>query len=116
MRILARPSITSISNNITLNETNDVTLSCTASGKPPPNVTWTKADDVGNVLSKSSSLELKNITRKQEGLYRCTADNGLGKAESSVRIIVQCKYVTLSLYRCKVFGHERLPLNWLDYE
>lgn len=96
LRILARPSITSaISSNRTLNETNDVTLSCTASGKPPPNVTWTKADDVSNVLSWSSSVELKNITRKQEGLYRCTADNGLGEAESSVRIVVQCKYVTL---------------------
>ena len=72
-----------------------MTLSCNASGKPHPNVTWTKADDVGNVLSWSSSLELKNISRKQEGLYRCTTDNGLGKAESSVRIVVQCKYVTL---------------------
>ncbi|KAM7440128.1 hypothetical protein ABFA07_010622 [Porites harrisoni] len=90
LKLLARPSITSaISSNRTLNETDDVTLSCTASGKPPPNVTWTKADDVGNVLSWSSSLELKNITRKQKGLYRCTADNGLGKAESSVRIVVQ---------------------------
>ena len=88
---IVRPAIKSISKNQTLNETNDVTLSCLATGKPRPYVTWSKDGNLGNILNSSSTLVLKNITKEQGGLYRCTADNGFGKAESAVRIIVQCK-------------------------
>lgn len=91
--VIVRPNITEISRNQTLNETNDVTLSCNAIGKPPPNVTWSSP---GNKDKKypGSVLPLKNISREQDGEYWCTATNRVGNATASVRVTVNCKYET----------------------
>lgn len=79
-----------ISKNQTLNESNDVTLYCNATGTPPPNVTW--STESGEIFDPGPLLQLKNIRRVQDGLYWCTAENGAGKSVASVRVIVQCKY------------------------
>ena len=89
--ILVRPSITAISGNQTLNESNDVILSCNATGTPPPNITWSKSSDQDTNFNLGSLLPLRNISRTQDGLYWCTAENGAGKSTASVRVIVQCK-------------------------
>ena len=82
----------SISKNQTVNETNDVKLSCRATGTPAPNVTWSKAGNENNILSSNSFFTMTNISREQDGLYWCTADNGLSKAVASTRITVQCRH------------------------
>ena len=79
-----------ISSNQTVNETNDVSVSCKATGTPPPNITWTKDGNKDKILNSSSIFSLKNISREQHGLYWCIADNGLNKAFASASIIVQC--------------------------
>lgn len=89
--ILVRPSITAISGNQTLNESNDVILSCNAKGTPPPNVTWSISGDQDKNFDPGSLLPLRNISRAQDGLYWGTAENGAGKSIASVRITVQCK-------------------------
>ena len=80
-----------ISGTVTLNESNDVILSCNATGIPPPNVTWSKSGDQDKIFHLGSLLPLRNISREQDGLYWCTAENGAGKSIASVRVIVQCK-------------------------
>ncbi|XP_068685522.1 hemicentin-1-like isoform X2 [Montipora foliosa] len=86
--ILEPPTITVISPNQTVNESNDVRLSCHASGTPPPSITWSKASNEEKTLNSSTVLSLKNINRNQDGLYLCTAINGPGKAIASVRVTV----------------------------
>ena len=70
-----------------MNESDVVTLSCTADGKPAPNITWTRLSDNSVVNS------IIHITgKKDEGVYRCTADNGVGDpVTADVFITVQSK-------------------------
>ena len=81
------PSITHIIHDRMVNETDVVQLNCTPDGNPQPTIRWTRVPD-NNPVSK-----VLNITGKQdEGLYRCTAENGVGNAATKdVNITVLCK-------------------------
>ena len=80
-----------ISESITLNESSDVILFCNATGTPTPNVTWSTSGDQDKNFNPGSLLSLKNISRAEDGLYWCTAENGAGNSMASVRVNVQCK-------------------------
>jgi len=67
------PEITSISVNQTLNKGDSASLNCTGDGYPTPSITWTKVSDNSPV-----SFPLTITGKENEGLYRCTADNGIG--------------------------------------
>lgn len=94
------PTIAAISPNQTINETDDVTLSCQAKGIPSPTITWLKADDEKKNLSSSSELSLKNINRDQDGLYLCIANNRAGKAIAYVAVAVHCEYRICVRWKC----------------
>ena len=87
------PEITSISDNQRLNKDDSVSLNCAANGYPTPNITWTKVSD-----NSSVSFPLTVTGKQNEGLYRCTADNGIGSpVTEEVLIIVhrECVYVEI---------------------
>ena len=82
---LDQPNITYISANMTVNQSESVNLTCRADGNPKSTVTWTKDS---NIINSSFTVGGKS----DEGLYVCTADNGIGTASSkSVFITVECK-------------------------
>ena len=91
------PNIIFISGNQTLIKGDSVSLNCTADGYPTPSIAWTKVSDNSPVLFPLT------ITGKQnEGLYRCTADNGIGSpVAEEVAIIVHrecCNIDTIDLH------------------
>ena len=90
-----------------------MTLSCNASGIPPPMVSWFKAD--GQRIDQSE-LVLTNINRSEAGEYRCEASNECGNASETATIDVQCKLTvtyTLYMYLLTVTGYEWVPANLL---
>ena len=79
-----------------VHEHSEVTLSCNATGKPEPNITWTRVwengTDSGALQSKDGYLVMANISRSSNGTYRCTAFNGAGEpVNQTVTVIVRCK-------------------------
>ena len=89
-----RPGIVGIPKNhtVTFIEREDVKINCRTTGIPIPNVTWTRSGNEAKNFPPASPLILKNISREEDGLYWCVAENGLGKVTASVRVIVKCKY------------------------
>ena len=72
-------------------------LACIASGRPEPNITWTKEKpgNQGNtgVVQDGKVLTITNINRTDAGDYTCTAYNGFGKPENrTVYMIVLSEY------------------------
>ena len=56
-------------------EGGNVNLSCLASGKPKPLITWTRlSDNKKNVVT----MPVIKISRDDARDYRCTAENGIG--------------------------------------
>ena len=85
--------------NVTVNETNPIVVSCDASGFPKPSVTWTKH---GQVVSKLNQLNNQRSNRNDAGMYVCTASNGVGQDKTAkVYVTVQCK--SLSYHTAETF-------------
>ena len=86
------PSIDYISQNTTLNETDDVILFCNSTGNPSPNITWKFLDN--SKVTFGEPLSLQRVNRSQAGTYRCTATNGgPNHAWAEVHVQVNCKSV-----------------------
>jgi len=73
IEVTVPPKITYLSEDRTVNKGDMVLLQCTADGYPAPNITWTRLSD-NNVVT----FPLTIAGKQDEGIYRCTANNGFG--------------------------------------
>ena len=93
---------TEVPQNITVNTSTPLFLSCDASGFPEPEIRWEKS---GIKLSDTKQLNITSSNRNDEGEYVCIASNG-GRQEKTVRayVTVQCKsslqYIIKSCHCC----------------
>ena len=85
MDLSGPPKITYVSDNQTANDGDIVILNCKADGNPPPSITWTRLSSNGRVTFPLV------ISRRDEGGYRCTADNGIAIEIRDVFITVHCE-------------------------
>ena len=98
------PGIANVSNDQVVCEGSLVTLSCNATGRPTPTITWTKVEDNGTDSAPllpvvDGKYVLTNIQRSANGTYRCTAHNGVGTpVNHTVRVKVECKLSFLHYY------------------
>ena len=84
------PRITHISGNQTFKKGDIVSLNCTASGNPAPNISWSRVSD-GSVVTFPL-----NVTSHHNGAYRCTADNGYGDPSTAVvSVSIQSRTIML---------------------
>jgi hypothetical protein len=91
----------SCSSRITLDEGNFFACECKGEGgNPPADVTWYK-DNVSIVSGKEKAiLRIPNVDPDHIGTYTCEAKTGHEKAknETSIVLIVNCKYDQALLY------------------
>ena len=72
-------------------EGNNLTLRCSASGNPTPNITWTK-DKSSLVLHQGDTYSIVDIDRNAAGNYTCTAWNGVGEQKKAIAAVsVHCR-------------------------
>ncbi|KAJ7384319.1 hypothetical protein OS493_022426 [Desmophyllum pertusum] len=75
---------TVIPQNVTVNETHPIAVSCEASGFPAPSITWTKHGQ-GNPVIKEPNTQRSD--RNDAGMYVCTANNGVGQAKTAITYV-----------------------------
>ena len=90
------PEIVNVNSNQYVCVGSMVTLSCKATGKPIPNITWTRVWENGTDSGELSSMDgfyaISNTSRSSNGTYRCTASNGIGNpANQTTEVIVGSK-------------------------
>lgn len=83
-RVVSEPA----DGNVVVKKGSSVTIKCLASGNPRPEVTWSKVNEV-DVVGRGEIMELTKVTRHHEGVYQCTASNGVGnKAVNQINLRV----------------------------
>ena len=77
-----RSEIVTARENQDVCEGSSVTLKCNATGKPAPNITWTRVwengTDSGELPAMDGFYVINKTSRSSNGTYRCTASNGVG--------------------------------------
>ena len=77
-----------------------MTFFCNASGNPLPRITWTingNSVDTSNssrmnLFYEGKRLTVKNVSRRNSGVYRCEAENSIGNVTSKgTTLRVHCK-------------------------
>ncbi|XP_039503626.1 neuronal growth regulator 1 isoform X3 [Pimephales promelas] len=83
------PKIYDISSDITANEGSNVSLICTASGKPEPKISWRHITPSARKYESGEYLNITGITRDQAGDYECGAENDIASPDTkTVRVTV----------------------------
>ncbi|KAL4656057.1 neuronal growth regulator 1-like [Arapaima gigas] len=83
------PKIYDISPNITVNEGSNVSLSCFATGKPEPTISWRHVTPLAKKFDTGEYLTITGITRDQAGDYECSAQNDISFPDTkTVRVTV----------------------------
>ncbi|XP_066024495.1 fibroblast growth factor receptor 2-like isoform X2 [Pocillopora verrucosa] len=114
LEITVPPRRTSYSNNQTVDEGSNLTLFCNATGKPVPNITWTRVSE-DEVLFVGNPWHIVNINRTYSGTYRCNADNGVPSPVSgtiSINVLFKPDDVTLERNTTEINGCTDMWVNF----
>ncbi|KAM4575292.1 neuronal growth regulator 1 isoform 1-T1 [Fundulus diaphanus] len=83
------PKIYDISSDITVNEGSNVSLICTATGKPEPTIAWRHITPSARKYDSGEYLNITGITRDQAGDYECSALNDIASPDTkTVKVTV----------------------------
>ena len=101
--------------NSIVEEGNGTTVTCEATGFPPPTTVWSRTNGIlsnrvsvsesfstltnnGNVTRVSLNLTITNVSREDTGVYSCSATNSIGSHRINVSITVQCKLILFIMF------------------
>lgn len=118
--ISAKPTVTVTPSRITVDEDENVTLSCTSTGgRPPGHVTWTKnRKKIGDTKQRENILFLRNVNAEDAGNYVCTAESypdDKFRDVKSVELTVNCKYLKINMTSYTSFNFLILEMSLQKY-
>lgn len=93
--VTARPAFVIQPQNTEVLVGESVTLECSATGHPPPRITWTRGDrtplpeDPRVSITPSGGLYIQNVLQDDSGEYTCFASNSVDSIHATALIIVQ---------------------------
>lgn len=93
--VTARPAFVIQPQNTEVLVGESVTLECSATGHPPPRITWTRGDrtplpeDPRVSITPSGGLYIQNVLQGDSGEYTCFASNSVESIHATALIIVQ---------------------------
>ena len=86
--IVVAPSLTTHPSNLTIDEGEEATFQCVATGNPDPKITWINN---GKTVATGETLSFK-ANRTNSGKYLCLAENGFDTiVNASAYLNVLCK-------------------------
>ncbi|XP_073439014.1 hemicentin-1 [Dendrobates tinctorius] len=87
------PSFTELPANVSLNEGENLRLSCKATGNPSPKIMWAYKDRIITAQQGQSKLPtglvIERILKEEEGAYTCTAENTVSSINTTVHVFVR---------------------------
>ena len=111
-----RALITHKPSSITVEEGQNVSLQCKATGLPAPRVTWRKAFSKLPVKRSSivnGNLSIRSITKADSGTYACSAKNLLGddSAVALVMVINRLQFMLIPLNKVSALECSKVILH-----
>ncbi|KAJ8362325.1 hypothetical protein AAFF_G00379850 [Aldrovandia affinis] len=115
--------ISSVSSDVSVMEGGNVSLFCTARGKPEPTVSWRAVNHPAKKYPSGEQLDIRGIAREQAGEYECSAQNGVS-APSTKTLRVTVNYpptiremkftrsALTALLRCDALGAPTPAFEW----
>ena len=105
-------------------------LRCSALGLPTPNVLWTRLGVQLIEGYRFAVLSLNNVTKADQGIYRCTASNSQGQKSAKMKLTVVGRWSkSFKTLVCKEtvvprrwgretlkFGGKELMIEFTEYE
>ncbi|XP_078379871.1 uncharacterized protein LOC144662805 isoform X2 [Oculina patagonica] len=91
------PVISPLSINGSYIEGSSVNISCAATGKPDPEVSWMRNGQIKSSGKKITYLNFDRITRTDDGLYTCRANNSAGTNTRTESLVVRYPAEILSV-------------------
>jgi limbic system-associated membrane protein len=93
--VVVRPTLDlqQTSSDMTVTEGDDVDLMCSATGRPMPVIEWTRLGGallpIGQEKLMGSLLPIRDIKAEDRGIYRCVAQNSVGKDQTDITVSVR---------------------------
>jgi len=104
---ISSPAVVVSPATLTVNEGGSASFQCSASGNPGPSVAWSKLNSQSKLSQSAASagtLELKDVTGSDTGLYQCSATNILGDSRKVVRLTVNGKLLVMIILQNELFS------------
>ena len=91
------PKVTVSNSRLTVNESTTVSLLCSASGNPAPQITWSRENGVlssnRTKVTTEGLMQIDDARLEDVGKYKCVGQNILGRKEEVASLVVQSKHL-----------------------